>query len=93
MNPDSRFSASLALSLLFAAPTLMAAANGTLDIVTAGLRYLAAFGVAWFGVGVVGRLVNAYVAAQEPDETVDAELEEDPAGLGPELAMEAIDVD
>lgn len=65
MNPDSRFAASLVLSLLIASPALLAVAGGERDIVSGGLRYLAAFVVAWLGVGIVGRLFNDYLADVE----------------------------
>lgn len=87
MNPDTRFAASLALSLALSIPNLLGVIAGTADIVSVGLRYLAAFAVAYFGVGVVGRLYNSYLAAREERiaEALKSEIEE----LEAEAAREA----
>ncbi len=63
MNPDTRMALSLVLSLTVSADNLRMAASGHADIVDVGLRYVAAFLIAFVVVGAVGRVFNEYQAA------------------------------
>lgn len=73
MNPNTRFSVTLLVSLALWSTTMLAALRGDIDIAVAGVRYLVAFAVAWLGVGMFSALVHAY----EPDDVDD---DEDAAG-------------
>jgi hypothetical protein len=68
VDPALLFGISLALSLVLWWPSLTGALHGTIDITSAGLRYLAALGLSWAAVFGVGTLVAGYArqAAQAP---------------------------
>jgi hypothetical protein len=48
------------------APTLMGFVQNQIDITTAGMRFLAAFAVAWIGVTVLGMVVAGYGNVEPP---------------------------
>jgi hypothetical protein len=60
VDPALLFGISLILSLVLWWPSLTAALHGGLDITVAGLRYLAALGVSWVCVYLLGSLFTAY---------------------------------
>jgi hypothetical protein len=68
VDPALLFGISLAMSLLLWWPSLTGALHGTIDITSAGLRYLAALGLSWLAVFGVGTLVAGYAreATQGP---------------------------
>lgn len=80
MNPDTRMAVSLVLSLVVSAQNLRLAALGHADIVDVGLRYVAAFLIAFVVVGTVGRVFNDYLASLETDEETTSDEAEDAAG-------------
>lgn len=71
MNPDTRMAISLVLSLAVSAGNLRLAASGHADIVDVGIRYVAAFLVAFVVVGALGRVFNEYVSAVDRDDAGD----------------------
>ena len=60
VDPTFTFGVSLLLSLVFWYPSLRTAMDGGIDMMTAGIRYLLALGVAWLGVYGVSAIVAFY---------------------------------
>jgi hypothetical protein len=66
VDPALLFGISLALSLVLWWPSLVGALHGSIDITSAGLRYLAALGLSWVAVYCVGTLVVGYGREAQP---------------------------
>ena len=66
VDPALLFGISLTLSLVLWWPSLVGALHGSIDITSAGLRYLAALGLSWFAVYCVGTLVVGYGREAQP---------------------------
>ncbi|MCZ7527727.1 MAG: hypothetical protein M5U14_15905 [Acidimicrobiia bacterium] len=79
MSPETRFGATLVVSLALWFTSLRAILDGELDFATGCLRYAVALGVAWLAVAGIDRLVSGYVASAvdttgtRPPAEVDAE--------------------
>lgn len=96
MNPDTRMAASLVLSLAVSMPNLLRVLAGEADILPVGIRYIVAFLLAFFGVGMVGGLYNRYLVDRDDKlaeiERAKAEIEAMEATAG-EPRRRAEDVD
>ena len=66
VDPAFTFGIALVLSLFLWWGTLRALLDGRVDIITAGLRYLAALGLAWTGTYFIGSLVAMYASQPRP---------------------------
>jgi hypothetical protein len=68
VDPALLFAISLGMSLVLWWPSLTGALHGSIDITSAGLRYLAALGLSWVAVFGLGTLVAGYAreAGQRP---------------------------
>jgi hypothetical protein len=60
-----RFPLIIGLSIVFGAPVLGEMALATGDLVDAGIRYLAALGLSWFGVSSICALAERYDAEND----------------------------
>jgi hypothetical protein len=60
MNADTRFAASLLLSLALSMPNLLKVLSGDAEIVLVGIYFLVAFIFLFIAVGTVGHLYNTY---------------------------------
>ena len=60
VDPSFTFGVALILSLVLWWPTLRALLAGNVDITDAGMRYLAALGLAWLGLYFITTLVAGY---------------------------------
>lgn len=69
MNPQLRFSLSLVVSLVLWYPTMRASLGGEIDLLSASLRYVFAFGFAWFALAGISALLDGYRA--DADEAAD----------------------
>ena len=66
VDPAFTFGIALMLSLVLWWGTLRALLDGRVDIITAGLRYLASLALAWSGTYFIGSLVAMYAAEPRP---------------------------
>jgi len=66
VDPSFTFGIALVLSLVLWWPTLRGLLAGNVDITIAGLRYLAALGLAWLGVYFIATLVAGYGREPRP---------------------------
>lgn len=71
MNPSARLALSLLAALVLWWPTMLASLRGDLDLTAGVARLAVAVLLAWFRIGLVGRLVHGYGA--EPDPAPDDE--------------------
>ena len=78
MHPNHRLSLSLLVSLALWSPTFRATFDGDVDLLTATIRWVVAFGVASIGVSLLANLLHAY----RPVEAVDGDPDEVPATAG-----------
>lgn len=60
MNPAAGLAVALVAALVLWLPSLSACLRGDTDLLTAALRYVAAFVAARLGVGIIGHLYEAY---------------------------------
>jgi hypothetical protein len=66
VDPALLFGISLGLSLVLWWPSLTGALKGSIDITSAGLRYLAALGLSWVGVYGISVIVAGYGHDERP---------------------------
>jgi len=66
VDPAFTFGIALVLSLVLWWGTLCALLDGRVDIITAGLRYLASLALAWSGTFFIGSLVAMYASQPRP---------------------------